>query len=735
MCILHQIGAGSFAFQGRSRGRPWLLRTVTTSILGFLIATTLPASVKGQVGANSTPIALDPTQVSTTTSGLVYSRVSHTFVGNVTLKNVSGTTLNGPFLIALTGLPSGVRLVNQAGLIGTNPYLLVPNTALTASQSVSIAVQFVNPKFAPISFIPVVYAGTTTGTVQGGGPLGGQVADIAIDPTQPNTIYVATLGGGVFKSTTGGIGWTAINAGLTSTYLQSLAIDPVNPSTVFATAIGGVFRSSNGGLSWTALTNGVTDDSFVPIAIDPQQRNIIYAGTKSGSIFKTIDGGTSWIKVATLTGLVWTLAIDPTNHATVYAGTVFGGVFKSTDFGLTWAPINSGITNLNVRSIAVDRRDAGIVYAGTDGGLFKTVDAGAHWFHQMSAIYPGNVQTLTLDASANPSTIYAGAFVGGLFKSDDGGASWIKLDTGLTHASLTTVHAIAVDPTDPTTLYAGADDTGMFKLTIGASVWNKINAGLAAMPVTNVVIDPIFGTVYAATRGGGVFKSFDRARSWILSSSRLTDPYVESLALDPQLPFTLAAGGSSSGVGVGVYVSTDNGLNWATTFSSGLPGQTPFCLTFDPVSRFTVYAGIAGNGVYKSTDNGFHWTPLNAGLGSVTVLSLAIDPFNPKNMYANTSGGLFQTINGGSSWTLSSSTIAGGSVAIDPGTPTTIFATGFSGLFKSANSGASWTLLYSGISSGPNRDRSERPVDDVRWSGFRIFRRKLRHLQDHRRWK
>jgi photosystem II stability/assembly factor-like uncharacterized protein len=169
--------------------------------------------------------------------------------------------------------------------------------------------------------------------------------------------------------------------------------------------------------------------------------------------------------------------------------------------------------------------------------------------------------------------------------------------------------------------------------------------------------------------------------------------------MDPLHPYTIYVGGSTSGIGAGVYKSDDNGTNWAA-FTTGVP-ETPFCLAADPVDPFTVYAGLAGNGVYKTTDGGLHWTAANGGIANLTVYGLAVDPVNPINVFANASDGLYKSTNGGASWSKVSSLINGGAVAIDPTMPTTVYAGGFD-LFKSTDGGITWNGTNVGASAyGP----------------------------------
>ena len=99
-------------------------------------------------------------QVSTTASGLLYSRVSKTFSGTVTITNTSGSTLNGPFQIVLTGLPSGVTLLNAVGTFDGSPYITVSSTGLAAGQSATVSVRFSDVSMTKITFTPVVYSGS-----------------------------------------------------------------------------------------------------------------------------------------------------------------------------------------------------------------------------------------------------------------------------------------------------------------------------------------------------------------------------------------------------------------------------------------------------------------------------------------------------------------------------------------------------------------------------------------------
>lgn len=107
------------------------------------------------------PTALSPAQVATTASGLAYSRVSKTFNGTVTVKNISSSAISGPLQILFMGMTEGVTLVNATQDLYGTPYLTVPNVAsLAPGQSLTASVQFQNPSNATINFTPAIYSGS-----------------------------------------------------------------------------------------------------------------------------------------------------------------------------------------------------------------------------------------------------------------------------------------------------------------------------------------------------------------------------------------------------------------------------------------------------------------------------------------------------------------------------------------------------------------------------------------------
>jgi photosystem II stability/assembly factor-like uncharacterized protein len=307
--------------------------------------------------------------------------------------------------------------------------------------------------------------------------------------------------------------WTS--SGLAGIYVRSLAFDA---SALYAgtgrwfgdgTAIGEVYKSTDGGISWISANMG-SRDPVTALAIDPSLPDTLYAGIyhsvgSAGGILKSTDGGATWSAVNT--GLptvdiaVVALAIDPTSSGTVYAGTFSYGVYKSTDGGSTWAAANTGLpgTDIGVAALAIDPTTPDTLYAGvaygSSPGVYKTTDGGNTW----NALDTGSspIFALAIDPSV-PGTIYAGTAYFGVLKSTDGGGTWGGANYG--QFMDTVLFALAVDPNTPGTLFAAGD--GVFKSGDGGSSWEPFDAGLPSNRVEALAIAPASpSTLYAGTLG------------------------------------------------------------------------------------------------------------------------------------------------------------------------------------------------------------------------------------------
>nr|WP_321467712.1 hypothetical protein [uncultured Desulfobulbus sp.] len=259
---------------------------------------------------------------------------------------------------------------------------------------------------------------------------------LALAPTNPATLYVATATqthDGIFRSTNGGETWSPINNGLTTDgrhiHVEPI-IDPSMPSTIYIGTEDGIFKSTNAGDSWFSANNGMPLTEILIQAIDPVNPSVLYASPhyedeegyhRDGGLYKTIDGGANWQPVnnglpdiTTSESNVNAISIDPINRQIVYAGTDGGGVFKSTNGGESWGPFNNGLANKCVLEILINPASPAELYIGTWGdGVFCTVDGGGNW--RSGGLLNSIVAALVFDPSS-PSIIYAGKVESGVVK-------------------------------------------------------------------------------------------------------------------------------------------------------------------------------------------------------------------------------------------------------------------------------------------------------------------------------
>ena len=384
---------------------------------------------------------------------------------------------------------------------------------------------------------------------------------IAIDPQNPQVVYAATPGAGILKSTNGGSSWQAVNGGLAEHGVGVLAIDPQTPTTLFAGGgIGacdcfqggpvGLFKTEDAGKRWRPIVKGLVASEIQSLAVAPREPRTLYTSTLArGGVFKSNDGGQSWVLVNQgLTGRVGSIAVDPRDGRTVYAIAEIAGrgtLFKSTNGGLRWrrmSALNSGGMADSLR-LTVDPADPKTLYASADrlgDNVFKSRNGGRSWIKL--GLRGAFVEALAIDPKRN-QTVYAGA-TDGVFESTNGGRSWVRSgypDVGAP------VQSLAIDPTRHNTVYAGTFE-GIWKTTNAGHQWQRVNVGLRDKDVYAVAIDPRDSNiVYAGTSAAGVFRSTNGGRSWNPFNHGLADLRISALVF-ARNGVNLYAGTSGSGV-------------------------------------------------------------------------------------------------------------------------------------------------------------------------------------------
>jgi photosystem II stability/assembly factor-like uncharacterized protein len=244
--------------------------------------------------------------------------------------------------------------------------------------------------------------------------------DIALSPSDPQTVWVATLGG-LFKSTDAGSSW-ATKTPLDYVNIQSVAVDPANSSRVYCSTYRSpdrsFFRSDDGGNSWTAANTGLQFRSQVAtvqaIVVDHDTPSTLYGlGLGNCSVYKSTDGAASWTSSPGLPDCATAIAMDPQSARTLYVAT-FSGVAKTTDGGGTWVQSQASSTARQAAALLVDRQNSNVVYAAVKYvGVFRSDDAGQTW--TANNIGLASLSAVSLAQDARSGTLYAGTIGRGTF--------------------------------------------------------------------------------------------------------------------------------------------------------------------------------------------------------------------------------------------------------------------------------------------------------------------------------
>ena len=360
--------------------------------------------------------------------------------------------------------------------------------------------------------------------------MSGRVSDIALDPQDPYTFYVALGTGGLMKTSTDGATFEAVFEKEAVAAVGAVAVAPSDAKVVWvgtgeandrnSSSWGdGVYRSTDAGGSWSnvGLKHSRTIARVVVHPKDPATAWVAAMGdlwTAGGErgLYKTGDGGKTWKLVlgaaapnAAHVGC-GDVAIDPANPDTLYAalyarrrtpwsfawGTALtggkdeGGIFKSTDGGATWRKLAGGLPARTGRiGLDVFRKDPRTVYAvvqteegGTAsidevrakvGGVFRTNDGGESWT-RVNALNPRPFYFSQVRVDPEDAQrVYVLGFASHV--SEDGGKTFREDRFGKVHADC---HALAIDPRSPKRLLLGTDG-GVYKSVDRGGTWDHLN--------------------------------------------------------------------------------------------------------------------------------------------------------------------------------------------------------------------------------------------------------------------
>ena len=533
----------------------------------------------------------------------------------------------------------------------------------------------------------------------------GRIADLAVHPTDVNTVYAASAAGGVFKSTDGGTNWTPVFDEIGPQPVGAIAIHPGNPNILYA-GTGeanaatdnyegtGVYKSTDGGGSWTLM--GLPNSySIGRILVDPLRPETVYvavAGRMFGfsperGLYRSQNGGLTWEQLLYLDDS--TACIDVALHPTT--GTVFaamwhrwrnpmqrqaGGwttaIWRSIDFGTNWVKLNGGISSgfglpapssiLGRIGLTLDPAST-TVYAmfdehpGNFAGIYRSDDLGDFWFRVNDGAmgdfvrgfgwYFGQIRC----APGQPDIVYACGVE--LYRSLDGGESWVDVANNV-HVDN---HAIAFWPGNPDMIYQGGDGGVAFSADGGLNWTPKANMGNSQFYAMTIdKLNP--QRLYGGTQDNGTLRTMTGAvGNWnfilggdgfysIVDFTNSAIIYAEFQ--NGNLRKSTNTGASFSSAMNGVDINYNNERhNWSTPVEMA------------PYNNNVLYYG--SNLLYKTANAAGLWTAISGdltdgpdpgNLGFGTITTIGVSPNTPGVVYVGTDdANVWVTANDGGNWT------------------------------------------------------------------------------------
>lgn len=364
-----------------------------------------------------------------------------------------------------------------------------------------------------------------------------------------------------------------------------------------------------------------------------------------------------WVNVGpfNIGGRVKSIAVHPTDPQTVYIGAAAGGIWKTTNGGAAWAPIFDFENSIAMGSIAIDRNNPDILYAGTgeavvsggniyDGsGMYKSTDAGETW--QLIGLSKVSAFSKVFVHPLNSDLIIAGAVMNdqGFYRSTDAGASWEKLFDK-------SVSDVTININDELEYFIGVNNEGVYRSTDGGLTWAKRNNGIEdAQAIGRVSVQMSKSDeniLYAlmergGSRDGWIYKSTNKGQNWsvafntpgVIFGSNTQGFYDNYIEISPTSSSFVYAGG------IELWYTKDGGKNWLsvqqTTTNGNLVHVDQHHAAFAPSTPEIIYVGNDG-GVYKSPNSGLSWEDANTGLMITQFYAMDIDLTKSQTNYGGT---------------------------------------------------------------------------------------------------
>ncbi len=402
-----------------------------------------------------------------------------------------------------------------------------------------------------------------------------------------------------------------------------------------------ILRSPSRSDEWVSL--GPDGGYISGMAMDGANPDIMYASTHSypARIFRTLDGGDSWVFRSLIVDWAYSLCIDPSTSNVLYAGG-YGSVHKSVDSGETWVEYATTPAYGCINDLSVDPTNSNIVWAAgydnTEDGsfltVFKSIDGGETWDseHLNTGGY-GIGYCISVSPHDN-NTVYIGGYYSddymyyvALFRTTDAGLSWDEINSGIPEYAYP-VHDLVIDPTRSGTLYAAAFDD-VFKSTNGGDSWQSTSCGYYNYSIAISQSSP--NTIYVG-QYEEIRKTTDGGASWTTTGDGIVGCYMNRMLIEPDDANHVYVGNY-----VGLYETVNGGSSWHSA-QTDLRGKIINDVSLVESSPNQLFCAVGYDAIYKSFDAGANWIRL-PGFGSCGwVVQVVVDQDEENQIYALAGG-------------------------------------------------------------------------------------------------
>ncbi len=541
----------------------------------------------------------------------------------------------------------------------------------------------------------------------GPGNIGGRTRALLINPANPSMVYAAGVAGGVWRSTDGGVNWTALGDLMANMAVSTLVMEPNNAMVMYAgTGEGffngdavrgaGIFKTTNGGITWDQLPATNNEDFYYinKLVISKNDSKRLYAATRTG-VWRSLDSGATWTRVLepldgggdVVTGGCLDLVLrtdKTTDYLFASCGTFTQAtIYRNTDAAGagTWDAVHTE-TRMGRTSLALAPSNQNIIYAASASNALGDFDQGLHAiFRSTSSGDAGswtpqvrNTSTTKLNTVLFSNPLFA--FYRDCRISPASGNAF--LNQGWYD------NVIAVDPLDANRVWVGGVD--LFRSDDGGQNWGIAsywfsNGGIAPLAPSYAHADQhaiVFHPNYNGTTNqtmfvggdGGIFRT-DNARANVATGAAAAcSPLNSQIAFTPlsnNYGVTQFYHGAVYPDGKTYFGGTQDNGTVRGSDSAGnngwreINGGDGGYVAVNPQNTNTLFAEFTGISLRKSTNGGFSFHSATSGIASsgLFITPYAMDPSDPARLWIGGEA-MFRTTNAATNWQRASPYFFGG---------------------------------------------------------------------------